>query len=114
MKKGNDRPLTEAIFISTIQELRETFAAKSDLKSTKEELKLNIVDLELKMNEKFEDNDKKSRGYRDEILTRIDSFAKRVVDLEEESEVGTFQIDKLLKKSADHEKRILKLETKKN
>lgn len=112
MKKQNDKPLTEAVFVSTIQELRETFSTKGELKAAKEDLQIQIVDLEFRMNNKFEGLDKKNRGYRDEILTKIDSFANRIVDLEDEEEVGTYQMDKLKSKVDDHNERIIKLETK--
>lgn len=114
MKKQNDKPLTEAVFVSTIKELRETFATKVELKAVKEDLQIEIVLAKEEMNKKFEESDEKNRGYRDEILTRIDSFAKRIVNLEEEGEVGTYQAEKLRKKVDGHETRLKSLETAKN
>lgn len=110
MKKQNSKPLSEAVFVNTIQELREIFLTKGDLKDFA--TKIDLVGLEFRMNEKFDLYDEKNKEYRDEILTKIDSFAKRIVELEDEEEVGTYQMDKLKSKVDDHNKRITKLETK--
>jgi len=80
--------------------------------ATKIDLKTEIALFGIEVDEKLERLDEKNRGYRDEILTKIDSFAKRIVDLKDEEEVGTYQIDRLKGKVDDHNKRITKLETK--
>jgi hypothetical protein len=114
MKKANDKPLTEAVFVSTIQELRGTFGTKGELKATKEELQLDIVDLEFRMNEKFEKYDEKNRGYRDEIVTKVDKVLKELVEMRDENTASTLHFERNDEAIAIHEKRIIAIEHAKN
>ncbi|MDP3244049.1 MAG: hypothetical protein Q8M83_00045 [bacterium] len=63
------------------------------------------------LDEAFEQYDEKNRGYKDEVLTGLDSVMKELETMREESTIGVHQTRELREDVDDHEKRITKLES---
>ncbi len=106
-KIKSSEPVTRAV----LKEELAKFSTKEELLATKKELKAEIALVRLDMKDMEERLDDKNRKYKDEILTKIDSFAGKTAVLEEENAVGANQIRELDVKVDDHEKRITSLES---
>jgi hypothetical protein len=62
------------------------------------------------LDEALEEYDEKNRGYRDQILTRLDKVVMELETIREDNVIGTAQIRGLREDLAGHEKRITTLE----
>jgi len=80
---------------------------KSDVKGLKGEIALVRLDMK-GMEQRLDD---KSRKYKDEILTKIDSFAGKTAALEQENTVGAKHTRELRVQVDNHEERIKVLES---
>ncbi len=68
------------------------------------------VFLEIKLDEVKRDIDDKAKGYRDEILTKLDGVMGELQTIREENTVGAYQTRELREEVDSHEKRIRRLE----
>ena len=62
------------------------------------------------IDKKFEEMDKNARGYRDEILTKLDGVMGEMQTIREDNTIGTYQTRELRVEVDNHEKRIRRLE----
>ncbi len=63
------------------------------------------------LKEAFDQYDEKNRGYRDDILTKMDGVMKELETMREENTLAVGQTRELWEKVDNHEKRIAKLES---
>ncbi len=103
MKVKKPKKSPELITRAVLKEELAKFATKEELLVTKKELKAEIAFVRLDMKDMEERLDDKNRKYKDEILTKIDSFAGKTAKLEEENIAGAGRL-------RNHEKRITALE----
>ena len=68
------------------------------------------VFLEIKLDEVKRDIDDKAKGYRDEILTKLDGVMGELQTIREENTVGAYQTRELREEVDSHKKRIRRLE----
>lgn len=84
---------------------------KDELKNLETSLRLEITSLEIKVDTKLEDVEKRidgnARKYRDQILASNDKLAQQLETMMDENTVGFNQLNRQLQ---NHEKRIKKLE----
>lgn len=66
--------------------------------------KVDLLNLEGRLEERFEKVDEKNKGYKDEILTALDGVAKELETWREDKVLADHQLE-------DHEKRITHLES---
>ena len=94
----------------TMKELVETLKAYP----TKKDMRIEIALAQILFDEKLENLDIKNRGYRDEIMTRIDKVFKELVEMREDNAASTLHFERNDEAIAIHGKRIAALETAKN
>lgn len=85
-------------------------ATKSDLKKIEKSLRIELLQLEEKMEGMEERIDENARKYRDKILTGLDGVMGELQTMREENTVGTHQTFELRTQVENHEKRIARLE----
>ncbi|MBA3724266.1 MAG: hypothetical protein H0W89_05265 [Candidatus Levybacteria bacterium] len=97
MKQINDDQalVTKAFLRETLKNELRHYATKADMDQ-----------LEVRIEDKLE-------IHRDQILTKMDQIIGELAQMREEREFERYDKDKLEKNVADHEERIIKLETKK-
>lgn len=66
--------------------------------------------LEQKLEETKRDIDDSAKGYRDEVLTKLDKVMGELETMREENTIGFSQLNGMQKQVTSHEKRIKKLE----
>lgn len=84
---------------------------EGDIKALERKLKGGIALVRLDVKDAFEKHEEKHKEYRDEILTKMDEVVGKLQKKEEEDTAGADLIQELDDKVADHEKRIVNLES---
>ena len=121
IKNNSDIPVTHSVLKRELK----NFATKQELNEWGETLSDRINGVENKLTEKIDGIDGRMDGLegrmdglekaivdaKDEILTRIDGFVKRVSDLDDENAAGSIQINRINSTLVRHDQRIKKLET---
>ena len=121
IKNNSDIPVTHSVLKRELK----NFATKQELNEWGETLSDRINGVENKLTEKIDGIDGRMDGLegrmdglekaivdaKDEILTRIDGFVKRVSDLDDENAAGSIQINRINSTRVRHDQRIKKLET---
>lgn len=83
--------------------MNKRFATKDDLAALETRMDIKAERSELR-------TDDKARGYRDEVLTKLDSIMAELVKMREENAVNVYHTRELRVEVNDHEKRLTKLE----
>lgn len=115
-KTATSTPLTKSEFK---KELRK-YPTKTDLKTalrnypTKVELKRELSALETRMDIKMDDMklqiDDKARGYRDDVLTKMDQVLGQLETIREDQIIANHHAEEMLARINNHEGRITKIE----
>lgn len=107
MVKSSDKPVTEEKLKKILVEY-----------PTKKDLKKEISGLKDWVHDGFEDVVEKlgeqTKDLRNEMMANFEKVFARLDNLEQENEVGMFQTAEIRTKVDDHDKRINKLEARKN
>lgn len=103
----NDDPITKSIFKAELKELKSEF--KKELSNYPTNAKVEMM---LEKSERR--TDEKARGYRDEILTKMDQIIGELAQIREDRLFEKHGKRELEKQLDDHEKRIKKLENPRN
>ena len=128
IKNNSGMPVTHSVLKRELK----NFATKQEFNEWGETLSDRINGVENKLTEKIDGIDGKMDGLegrmdgmetrmdglekaivdaKDEILTKIDGFVKRVSDLDDENAAGSIQINRINSTLVRHDQRIKKLET---
>lgn len=118
MKKKNDSRdlVTKGFFRKELKQELKRFATKAELKqelkrfSTKDDLNSLEVRIDIKIDQLKLEIDDNARGYRDDVLTKLDEVMGELQTMREENTVGSHQLSNLKDQVENHEERITVLE----
>lgn len=100
-------PATKADLIELEKKFEKKFATKLELKA---EIQGLAIQMDIKMDRLEQRMDDKMRGYRDDVLNKLDGIVKELETARQERIAANHQIQLALDKLYNHEQRIQKLE----
>lgn len=107
MKKLTDKASNDPVTEKFLVEKLKAYVTKLDLKT-------EIAFQNIEIDEKLTKLDVKNRGYKDELMTKLDKVLKELVDMREENDASTLRFERNETRLDNHGKRITTLETAKN
>jgi BMFP domain-containing protein YqiC len=109
MKQNNtSKPVTTKILQKELGSLEKKVDIGLD--NLQKELGSLEKRVDIKLENLKQDIDEKARGYRDDVLTKLDGVMGELQTIREENTVGTYQMSELRRRVDNHDKRIASLE----